>query len=273
MILCDFSMIAISNLMSYMSYNPNDQLNVELVRHITLNALRSYKKQFSRKYGDMVICCDSRSYWRKSVFPHYKAKRKKAREDSKHDWKFIFDTLSQIKLELKHSMPYRVVEVEGAEGDDVIASLAMRYSGTEPILILSSDKDFVQLQRYPDVAQYNPTMKRFIETPDPDLFTKEHIIRGDSNDGIPNALSPADTFVSGGRQKRLNTEKVGEWLTQDPKDYEPNQQLIDLNYIPKAIREQIEQEFMLSKPANTMAMADYFIANDLQSLMEVMDEF
>lgn len=284
MILCDFSMVVISNLMSYMAYNPKDQLNVELIRHITLNALRSYNKQFRAKYGPMVLCCDSRSYWRKDVFPHYKSRRKKAREDSKYDWKFIFNTLALIREEIKQNMPYRVIEVDGAEGDDVIATLARKYCDQQDILILSSDKDFVQLQKYPRIAQYNPNFKRFVKSANPEAFTKEHIIRGDYGDGIPNILSQDDCIAIGKRQKSLNKDKVAEWIASDDwkvfcdspemiAAYKRNRHLIDLDYIPHEIRERIEEEYRNAKPASRIVMMNYFIAQKLESLMEVMDEF
>jgi hypothetical protein len=194
-------------------------------------------RQFKTKYGEIVVACDSKRYWRRDVFPFYKAHRKKDREKSEFDWHLIFETIHKIRDELKENFPYKVIDVEGAEADDVIAVLAGRMAPHEEILILSSDKDFVQLQKYPNVTQYSPILKRFVKTDDPLGYIKEHIIRGDKGDGIPNFLSPDNTFVAGERQKVINSKKLQEWIVSEPavfcttdqmlRGYKRNQMLVD----------------------------------------------
>jgi 5'-3' exonuclease len=204
MILIDLNQVLISNLMQQIGSNPKVKLDEGLIRHMVLNSLRSYSKQFRSKYGEIVIACDSKKYWRRDVFPFYKAHRKKDREKSEFDWHLIFETLNKIRDELKANFPYRVIEVEGAEADDVIGVITARSALDQDILILSSDKDFVQLQKYPNVSQYSPILKRFVKTEDPHQYIREHIIRGDKGDGIPNFLSPDNTFVIGERQKVIS---------------------------------------------------------------------
>jgi 5'-3' exonuclease len=283
MILCDFSMVAIANLMVHLTNNPGTKLDVPLIRHITLNALRGFNRQFRHKYGELVLCCDSRSYWRREAFEHYKAGRKKGRDASPFDWKMIFDGLSIMRQEIQEHMPYRVVMVDGAEGDDVIATLAKKYHKDHPILIISNDKDFMQLQKYPNVEQYNPNSKLFVTADDPLAFVKEHILRGDAGDGVPNFLSQDDSFVNSVRQKSINSKKLAEWMAQDPDvfcitdamkhGYKRNRLLVDLDYIPRDLTLRIEVEYMNTQPASRMTMMNYFMNNDLRSHMESMNDF
>ena len=281
-ILIDLNQVLISNLM--MQIGPNKtNLDENLIRHMVLNSLRSYTRQFKTKYGDIIIACDSKKYWRRDIFPFYKAHRKVDREKSGMDWHLIFQTLNKIRDELKENFPYKVIDVEGAEADDVIGILAARMSAHEEILILSSDKDFMQLQKYPNVVQYSPILKRFIKSDNPNEYIKEHIIRGDRGDGIPNFLSPDNTFVAGERQKVINKKKLTEWINGDPtkfcitdnmlRNYKRNQMLVDLDYIPDDISKKIVEAYDRPKTGNRQKMLNYFIENRLKNLIECLDEF
>lgn len=283
MLLIDLNQVLISNLMQQLGSDPKLKLEEGLIRHMVLNSLRSYTKQFKNKYGDVVIACDSKKYWRRDVFPFYKANRKADREKSPFDWHLIFETLNKIRTELKENFPYKIVEVEGAEADDIIAVLTARVAPHEEVLILSSDKDFVQLQKYPNVAQYSPILKRFVKTENPAEYIKEHIIRGDRGDGIPNFLSPDNTFVIGERQKVINKKKLVEWINSDPQQfcvnevmlrgYMRNQMLVDLDFIPEDLKQSIVEVYEDTKPASKQKMLNYFIENRLKNLIEVLDEF
>lgn len=283
MILIDLNQVLISNLMQQIGSIPKVNLDEDLIRHMVLNSLRSYVRQFKEKYGEIVICCDSKKYWRREVFPLYKSNRKKDREKSPHDWNLIFETLNKIRDELKQYFPYKVIDVEGAEADDVIAVLASRMSPHEEILILSSDKDFVQLQKYDNVRQYSPILKKYVETEDPHLYIKEHIIRGDRGDGIPNFLSADNSLAIGERQKVINTKKLNEWLRKSPEEfcvndnmlrgYKRNQMLVDLDFIPEAIKGQIIEAYENTKVAKRNDLLNYFIDKRLKNLIEVIQEF
>jgi hypothetical protein len=283
MILVDLNQVLISNLMVQINGNPKIALDENMIRHMVLNSLRSYIKQFKNQYGEIVICCDSKKYWRREYFPFYKSNRKKDRDRSDLDWGLIFETLNRIRDELKEYFPYKVLEVEGAEADDIIGVLAGRNSPNEDILILSSDKDFVQLQKYKNVIQYSPILKKFINTDNPYQYIKEHIIKGDRGDGIPNFLSPDNCFALGERQKVINSKKLSEWLTKTPEEfcttelmlrgYKRNQQLVDLDYIPEEIKTAIISAYDEVKPGTKQKMMNYFIEKKLKNLIEVMDEF
>ena len=282
MIIFDYNQVAISNLMEQIG-SSKTQVEPNLVRHMILNTIRTYVKKFKETYGpEVVIACDNKNYWRKDIFPHYKAGRKKARDASGHDWVAIFDCLGQIKQELKDYSPYRVVEVETCEADDIIATLVQKYSATQKIMILSSDKDFAQLQRYPNVEQYSPILKKFIKEPLPLLQLKQLIIRGDKGDGVPNILTKDDVFVTGGRQKPITEAKIIGWMNQEPKEFcnedmlrnfSRNETLIDLSKIPESLKEKILDTYDNAKGKTKQQFMNYMIANRLKNLIEVIDEF
>jgi 5'-3' exonuclease len=282
MIIFDYNQVAISSLMEQIG-SSKKPVEEDLVRHMILNVIRTYVKKFKEKYGpEVVIACDNKNYWRRDLFPNYKASRKKAREASGHDWNSIFDCLNKIKLELEQNSPYKVITVDTCEADDIIATLTMKHSSTQSVMILSSDKDFAQLQRFPGVEQYSPILKKYIKEPLPLLQLKQLIIRGDKGDGIPNILSSDDVFVSGGRQKPITEAKIINWMNQDPKEfcneemlrnYYRNEFLIDLTKIPKEMTEKILDSYEKSKPKTKSEFMNYMIKNRLKNLLEVIDEF
>lgn len=282
-VLVDLNQVLISNLMMQINSNPKTKLDEGLIRHMVLNSLRSYVKQFKGKYGNIIICCDNKKYWRRDVFPLYKSNRKKARDESGFDWTLIFETLNKVRDELKENFPYKVIDVEGAEADDIIAVLAGRLSASEEVLILSSDKDFVQLQKYPNVTQYSPILKRFVKSDNPSLYVKEHIIKGDRGDGIPNFLSSDNVLAIGERQKTINKKKLTEWMQMTPEEfcttevmlrnYKRNQMLVDFDYVPENIKSKIVEAYDNTQVNNRQKMFNYFIAKRLKNLMEVIDEF
>jgi 5'-3' exonuclease len=261
----------------------NGSVDENLVRHMILNTLRTYVKKFKSTHGpEVIIACDNRHYWRREVYAHYKAGRKKARAATGHDWTSIFESLNRIRQELKESSPYKVIDVDGAEADDVIGTLVQKYASTEKIMILSSDKDFAQLQRFPNVEQFSPIMKKYIKEPFPLVQLKQLIIRGDKGDGIPNILSPDDVFVVGGRQKAITEAKIITWLNQDPKDfcndemfrnYARNETLIDLTKIPEKVRNEILEQYDTSKGKTRQIFMNYMMKNRLKNLLECIDEF
>ncbi len=282
MIIFDYQQIAISNLMEQIG-SSKASVDENLVRHMILNTIRTYVKKFKESHGpEVVIACDNRNYWRREYFPHYKAGRKKARAASGHDWSSIFESLNKIREELKESSPYKVIDVEGAEADDIIGTLVQKYSSNEKVMILSSDKDFAQLQRYPNVEQFSPILKKYIKEPFPLVQLKQLIIRGDKGDGIPNILSADDVFVVGNRQKPITESKIIKWLNQDPKEFcndemyrnfSRNETMIDLTKVPDTLRQNILNTYETAKGKTKQEFMNYMIANRLKNLIEVAHEF
>ncbi len=287
MILIDLNQVLLSGLMAQISNQKGVELKEGLIRHMILNILRTHLKNFRNEYGEVVLCCDNRKYWRKEYFPFYKAGRKKTREKSDLNWHLIFDMLSKFKQELKDYFPYKVIDVEGAEADDIIGTLVPQKIMHENILIISSDGDFLQLQQWNNkskyqVKQYNPAQKKLIFSENPLMELKEKIIKGDKGDGIPNILSSSDCFVRDVRQATISKQKLSKlmesnhtlWEDETAKiGFSRNSILIDLNNIPVDIKEKIINTYEETKPASKKNILDYFIANKLKNLMDVIEEF
>jgi hypothetical protein len=253
-----------------------------------LNSLRLYRTKFAKDYGDLVICCDDKNYWRKQIFPYYKAHRRADREKSPLDWNNIFTILNKIRDELKETFPWRVLQVETAEADDIIGTLCHRFGkilkadGVENILILSGDKDFGQLQKYANVEQFSPVTKKWIRINNPEAFLREHIMKGDRGDGIPNFLSGDNCIVAGQRQKPLMSKKLDTWISLDPLDfcnemmlrnYKRNEALVNLDMIPSEIQEQINNQYDNYQIPDRKGLLNYFIKKRLKHLMEHIGEF
>lgn len=283
MIIVDLNQISISNLMMQIGNHTNMKIEEDLVRHMILNTIRLNNQKFRDQYGDIVIACDNKRYWRREVFPYYKANRRKAREKSDLDWNAVFECLRKIKEELKEHFPYKVIDVDGAEADDVIGTLVHKHASSgEQILILSGDKDFVQLQDYQTVKQYDPIRKKYIEHNNPQQYTKEHVIKGDPGDGIPNFLSQDNCLVVGARQKPIRTKLLEQWVAMDPRDfcndeqlrnYKRNDTLINLQNIPSDVKERVTKEYEQQENKPRSKLLDYFIQHRLKNLMEHLNEF
>ena len=276
MIIVDLNQVMLSNLLMQLGNHTNAQLEENMVRHMILNSLRSYRTKFADEYGEMVIACDNTNYWRKQRFPYYKANRKKAQEKSEMDWKSIFECMNKIRSELKEYFPYRVIDIESAEADDIISTL-VRVNSFEKILILSGDKDFIQLPSYGNVKQYDPTRKKWINHDNPDRYLDEHILKGDSGDGVPNVLSPDNCLVIGQRQKPLTQKKIDALLElglagklDHPlfTNYMRNKELIDLRNVPSEIGAKVVESYDKQEGKGREKLMNYFIANKLKNLME-----
>ena len=286
MILVDLNQVLLSGLMAQISGQKKVNYNEDLIRHMILNILRNHIKTFKSEYGEVVLCCDNRKYWRKDYFPFYKAHRKKNREKSNLNWHLIFDMLAKFKEELKENFPYKVIDVDGAEADDIIGTLVPRHIMHENIVIISSDGDFLQLQRYNTgnytVKQYNPAQKKFITSVDPLSELKQKIIQGDKGDGIPNILSPSDCFVREIRQKSMSKPSLEKFLNEDIANnsndtikagFMRNQTLIDLSFIPSEIKQRIINNYEDFKPAPKQKLFNYFVEKKLMNLIDSIGDY
>jgi len=284
MIILDLNQVMLSNLMMSLGSHTNTKIEPDLIRHMVLNSIRMYMTKFKEDFGELVIACDNKRYWRRDIFPYYKASRKKDREKSDLDWKAVFECLHMIRAELTEYFPYRIIDVDGAEADDVIGSLVQHFGNDmmEPILILSADKDFIQLQQFLNVKQFDPIRKKYVSHNNPAQYTKEHILRGDAGDGVPNVLSPDNCFVIGTRQKPVTTKKLEQWLQMLPeafcddnllRNYKRNQQLIDLNFIPEEIKKNIINQYETQSGKGRSKLFNYFVQFKLRNLMESIGDF
>lgn len=282
MILVDLNQVMIANLMANIGNHYNAPIDENMIRHMVLNSLRANKVKFSPEFGEMIICADDKNYWRRATFPYYKASRKKSRDESELDWNAIFTALNKIREELKTFFPYKVIQIETAEADDVIGTIS-HLCGTvlnsgEPILILSSDKDYIQLHKYANIKQFDPIRKRWITHSDPDKYLLEHIIKGDTGDGVPNILSNDNCFVVGERQKPITQKRMSEFTAginneQILRNFKRNQALIDLSQVPSNIKNQVIERFEEENTKDKSQLFNYFMTNKLRNLMEHITEF
>ena len=284
MILVDMNQISLASVMMHLNITKRDSVEPGMVRHMILNSLRMYRQMFNEEYGELVICYDSKHYWRRDYYPEYKASRKKTRDSSGHDWDDIFEFLNMMKEEIKDNFPYKVLEVYGAEADDIIATLCHELEfDNGKTLILSGDKDFVQLQKYKNVSQYSPITKKFVNGIDPNEYLYEHVLKGDTGDGVPNVLSPDNTFVDGLRQKPLSKKKIAEWagpmceqmLPNDEvkRNYQRNKKLIDLTESPNELFIECKKAYDDAPEGDRSKLLNYFIKNRLQELMSNIGDF
>lgn len=255
------------------------EMTNDLLRHMIINVIRYNKRKFENEYGKLVLAMDNKKYWRREQFPNYKFNRKKVRDQTGLDWKILFQFMNEIRQELKEYFPYKVMDIDGAEADDVIAVLSKNYCDKEKILILSGDKDFCQLHIHSnDIDQFDPVRKKWIKVIDPKLYLKEHIIRGDAGDGIPNILSDGDTFlIPGKRQNRISSKYVDEFDINNIDDtstfYKRNQVLIDFEYIPKELQFKILEEYQNMKPASAQNLLQYFMKYNMKNLASNLSDF
>lgn len=281
MILLDYNGIAVGSVM--MNGSDNDE---NLIRHVILNQIRMYNKMFREEYGQMVICCEGGS-WRKDVFPQYKANRKKSRDADDRDWGELFRIINQVTEDLKNNFPYKVIKVGGAEADDIIGTLcedSQEFGKSEPIVIVSADKDFLQLQKFNNVKQYSPMKKALLSESKPRSFLYEHIFKGDTSDGVPNVLSGDNFLVEGIRQSPVTKKKLEGWLDnvddienvltdEQYRNFMRNKKMIDLAEAPVALKQEIINTYESTKTAPKMKILNYLVKNRCKMLIEDIEDF
>lgn len=273
--------ISLASLMMQLSMEKTKIVETDKVRHMILNSIRMYRSQFKEEYGEIVLAYDSKHYWRRDFYPYYKKNRKKARDSDNNNWEQIFECLNKIKQELKDYLPYKHLEVQGAEADDIIAVLAKNID--EKMMIVSGDKDFIQLHKYKQVRQYSPILKKIVNGKDPIDYIKVHILKGDSSDGIPNVLSNDNVFVEGLRQRPLSKKKIEAWkdgefegttATQEVmRNYERNKTLIDLDNVPVELSQNILKTFHEAPCGDRSKILSFFINSRLKILTESIGDF
>ncbi len=282
MILIDYNAVAIGNLVV-------QRLNVDenLIRHMILNSIRMYRQKFQNEYGEVVIVADGQSNWRRDVFPQYKYKRRKSRDESSIDWNEAFRIINMVRDEIRENFPYKVMHQPNCEADDVIAKLALEtqeFGKHEPVMIISADHDFIQLHKYDNIKQYSPMLKKFVKDKNPRLYSMTHIFKGDGGDGVPNVLSDDNVFVDDRRQTPVTKKKLDTWLEAEDlqkvmgdtiyRNYLRNKKMIDLTETPDAIKEQIINSFENQDPGkNKGKVFPYLVRKRCKRLVECVQEF
>lgn len=259
--------------------------NIDMFRHMVLNSIRGYNLKFKKEFGTQILCADSANPWRREYFPNYKYQRKQVRLETKESsdkWDDLFDIITVVKQEIAENFPYMVLSVDNSEADDIIAILCREaHNNKEKVMIVSGDKDFIQLHKYPEVKQFSPIQKKFIKDEDPIKFLHEQIIRGDRSDGVPNILSDDNVFVTGEKQQPIHKKRLQEWAELDNiplgsitrLNYQRNKKLIDLTEIPIVIQENIINTYRSYKVPNSSKLLQYFIDHKLKNLMTNINDF
>ena len=297
MILVDYSQVALAAILTFQRELKGTESEVKnLIRHVTLSTIKSYKKKYGKEYGELVICCDGRKYWRKEFFEQYKGMRKSNRDKSDLDWKLIFDTLSEMREDIAKHFPWRVIHVDRAEADDIIAVMSKWLQDnqlvqeglveeTQKVLILSSDKDFKQLQLYPTVKQWSPMQKKYITATKQEIrdFMIEHIVKGDTGDGVPNILSKDDVFMIGERQKPMSAKRLAEFIDKgfdacknddERRNWHRNATLVDFQFIPEDVQKSIVDTYLSNKPnGDKMTVMNYLMEHRCRLLLEELEDF
>jgi len=283
-ILVDYNQVMLASLFASIGNHHNIDLDENLIRHMFLNSLRMNRKKFSEEYGEIIICADNKNVWRRDYFPYYKANRRKNRDESDLDWNALFECLHKIKAELDEFFPYKVIDIERCEADDIIGTIIHEEgtelnTGSEKFLILSGDKDYIQLQRYANVDQYNPVMKKWVRHDNPDKYLSEHVLKGDAGDGVPNVLMNDNCLVVGDRQRPMTKKKLADYSNPDNmpeevlRNYERNRLMIDLGQIPQEYKDQIIDEYRKDKNVGREQLFNYFIKQKLKNLLTDIQDF
>lgn len=266
---------------------------IDLIRHVILSQLKYYNTKYKQQYGKLIVCCDGKNYWRKKLFPYYKANRKNMRNKIDLDWSLIFETINQTIDDLRENFLFPVIRVDYAESDDVIATITKylqdhemiespMFDSKQEILIVSSDKDFVQLQCYENVKQISPVTKRFVDDPDPAHYLAVKVLRGDKGDGICNVLSDDDTYVAGKKSPKMTQKRIDSLLAEgydncsDPtikRNWNRNRTLIDFAYIPSKISNRILEEYCKPLEGNKQKIFDYLIKHQCNLLLNDINGF
>lgn len=284
-ILVDYNQVILASLFASIGNHTDVAADENIIRHMFLNSIRSNRKKFTKEYGEIVICADGKNTWRKDAYPYYKANRKKSRDESGLDWGALFEIMNTVRDELKEFFPYKVIHIEHCEADDIIGAVCNEYGselniGSEKFLILSADKDYIQLQRYANVDQYDPIRKRWIRHDNPDEYLKEHILKGDTGDGVPNILSPDNCLAIGERQKAMTKKRLALY-SEGPqvmdeetlRRFHRNKMMIDLTEIPQNYVDTILELYKEEKDIGRKHLFNFFVQKKLKHLITDIQDF
>ncbi len=284
-ILVDYNQVILASLFASIGNHTDVAADESIIRHMFLNSLRANRKKFTEEYGEIVICADGKNTWRREAYPYYKANRKKSRDESGMDWGALFEIMNNIRSEIKEFFPYKVIHIDHCEADDIIGTVCHEYGselniGSEKFLVLSGDKDYIQLQNYANVDQYDPIRKRWIRNDNPVNYLKEHILKGDSGDGVPNILSPDNCLAVGERQKAMTKKRLALYsegpINMDEETlrrFHRNKMMIDLREIPKSYQDQIMGEYNTEKEVGREQLFNFFVKKKLKHLITDIQDF
>jgi len=284
-ILVDYNQVILASLFASIGNHTDVAADENIIRHMFLNSIRANRKKFTEEYGEIVICADGKNTWRREAYPYYKANRKKSRDESGMDWAALFEIMNTIRDELREYFPYKVIHIDHCEADDIIGTVIHEYGselniGAEKFLVLSGDKDYIQLQNYANVDQYDPIRKRWIRNDNPHQYLKEHILKGDTGDGVPNILSADNCLAVGERQKAMTKKRMALYSEgtdnmdeETLRRYYRNKMMIDLSEIPQKYQDMIMDEYNQNKDIGRKELFNFFVKKKLKHLITDIQDF
>ena len=284
-ILVDYNQVILASLFASIGNHTDVAADESIIRHMFLNSIRSNRKKFSEEYGEIVVCCDGKNTWRKEAYPYYKANRKAGRDKSGMDWNALFQIMNNVRSEIDEYFPYKVIHIEHCEADDIIGTVINEHGselniGSEKFLVLSADKDFIQLQKYANVDQYDPIRKRWIRNDQPQQYLEEHILKGDTGDGVPNILSPDNCLAVGERQSPMTKKRLALY-SQGPevmdeetlRRFHRNKMMIDLSQIPQKYQDLVLEEYNKESSVGRELLFNFFVEKKLRHLITDIQDF
>lgn len=203
-----------------------------------------------KKPNKIIIAMEGRGNWRKSIYPDYKGNRKKGRDESEINFEEFYEILDKFINDLKELFKnIYIMRINNCEADDVIAVMTEEFSKDKlnDIELISTDKDFIQLQKYKNFKQFNPIKKEYVKSINPKRDLEIKIIIGDKSDNISGikerlGAKTAEKLLNGGEFKKQTWEQM--LNDKEIKNiFIRNRQLIDFNYIPENIKEKIVDEY------------------------------
>jgi len=199
--------------------------------HILFN---KYNNLF-KTYGNLIICHEGKNSlnWRRKIYNDYKRNRDKSKQEQSYlDLKKAFPIIEDV-LNL---YPTKQIKIDEMEADDVMYALAIEFASKgEDVLVISTDKDMIQLKNhYDNIDVYSPMKKMFYKAI-PNIVM-EKAICGDSSDNIPGIYRVGPkTLEKMLLDKNLWKKKMA---NGNQKLYESFTQIVDLSKFPKEKHEE-----------------------------------
>lgn len=204
----------------YQALDSDKKLRKGFLVHIFLSSIVKWSE-----FGEVIITADSAShdYWRKDIFPEYKANRR-AKRDQSLPWDEIFELYRKILHMANTSLGVITLRMDKMEADDIMYALALQAQA-EGLIMVSSDRDLHQLLRYKGARLFHPDgAEVFVEDVEHELEIK--ILTGDKGDNISNVRAG----IGPKRAEKLLAVGIPEELKQAR---DRNRELIDLRKIPE----------------------------------------
>ena len=207
---------------------------------------------------DIVFAMDDKlsHSFRKTLYPEYKAHRALVKRQFQLQpiKDYIVDVIFK-ELDVEHERGYHLVKVEGAEGDDVIATTIMRlrdnYVG---MVLIASDHDFLQIDGLREFDLFGKEAKRDLggEIVSAKDYLVGKILMGDRSDNIQ------QVFLRCGPKTALKWTKDKDALKKTLKEdhslaarYLLNKKMIDFNNIPQELSDKILESVNAALYKNT----------------------